>query len=119
MIQRKNNVSPNAAEVSFTVSYTAYDVWSWFEFFGRLLHRNNPFNYDYAFGLVISEADIVHFLVNEPKCIGWMPEKHATPIAQWAINIAFKQGYITKEEKGYKLSPRLKKKNGRPKENDV
>ena len=116
MITRKNNINPDASEVSFTVSYTCFDVWQW-------LHRmvtpiNKEDSMDFVFNLPLSESDIIYTLTHDPKCLGWMPQKHGEPIGRWAISIAIKQKYLIREGTKFLLSRKLAKKNGRPKEGD-
>lgn len=120
MIQRKNQISMGASEVSFTVSYSAIDVWSWLHYMAWLLHRDNPQDFDFALNTPKTKEDVIHFLTNCPDHgLGWMPEKRALPIAEWAFGVALKKKYIlpTYEKDGrqyYTFASMLARKNGRP-----
>lgn len=124
MIQRKNQISMDASEVSFTVSYSAIDVWSWLHYMAWLLHRDNPQDFDRALNVPKSKQDIIHFLTHCPDHgLGWMPEKRALPIAEWAFALALKKKYIlpTYEKDGrqfYTFAAMLARKNGRPRTED-
>ena len=115
MIQRKNNINIEAAEVSLQISFTSYDVWSWMEHLSWLLHRDDSRYYSFALSQEFTDTDIIHFLSNDSKCLGWMAAKNAEPVARWAIRIAEKQGYLIKEGDIYRLGKRMTVKNGRPK----
>ena len=120
MIQRKNQITLGSSEISFSVSYSAIDVWSWLHHFAWLMHRDNPLDFDVALNTPRTKQDIIHFLTHCPDHgLGWMPEKRALPIAEWAFDMALKRKYLlpTFEKDGrqyYTLASMLAKKNGRP-----
>lgn len=124
MITRKNNINPESDEISFVVSYSAVDVWSWLHHFCWLLHRDNPNDFDFALHSPKSKMDFIHYLVHSTDFgLGWMPEKRATPIAEWAFEVALRQKYIkpSKEKNGiqyYAFTAMMTKKNGRPRKED-
>lgn len=109
-----------ASEVSFTVSYSAIDVWSWLHYMAWLMHRDNPQDYDFALNTPKTKEDVIHFLTHcSDHGLGWMPEKRALPIAEWAFGVALRKKYIlpTYEKDGrqfYTFASMLAKKNGRP-----
>lgn len=125
MIQRKNNISTDADEISFTVSFSSVDVWSWLHHFCFLLHRDDPHDYNFALDLPKSKMDFVHYLVHSTDHgVGWMPEKKATLIAEWAFELALRKKYIkpSKEKNGiqyYAFTAMMTKKNGRPRKEDM
>ena len=124
MIQRKNQISLGASEVSFTVSYSAIDVWSWLHYMAWLLHRDNPQDFDFALNCPKTKEDVIHFLTHcSDHGLGWMPQKRALPIAEWAFALALKKKYIlpTYEKDGrqfYTFASMLARKNGRPRKED-
>jgi hypothetical protein len=118
MITRKNNINLDSAEVSFTISYTCFDVWQWLHRMACFLHQDDKEMFDFAFNLVMSESDVVYTLTHDPKSLGWMSQKHAEPIARWAVNIAIKQDYLIREGTKFLLSRKLAKKNKRNQEGE-
>ena len=124
MIQRKNNISLDADEISFMVSFSAVDVWSWLHHFCWLLHRDTPQLYDFALNTPKSKEDIIHFITHSPDHgLGWMPEKRALPIAEWAFSTAIRKKYIliAGEKDGrtmYKFASMMARKHGRPRKED-
>ena len=124
MIQRKNNIRLDADEISFTVSFSAVDVWSWLHHMAWLMHRDNPEFFDFSLNLPKSKEDIIHFIINSPNHgLGWMPEKRALPIAEWAFATAIRKKYllIAGEKDGrtmYNFASMLVRKHGRPKKED-
>ena len=113
MIQRKNNINLEASEISLQVSFTFYDVWTWFQRFAWLFHRDNPSDYPFALSQEFSQVDLIHYLVNQP--LSWMAAKNAEPVAKWALHAAVRQEYLIKEGDIYRLGKRMTVKNGRPK----
>lgn len=117
MIQRKSQINVNSAEISLTLSFTSADIWMWLNYLTRVYYRvEYPENYAYVFNkLTFSKDDLIYYFTHEPRCLAWMTEKRATPIATWGIVQAEKKGYIIPVSGGYRLAERLAKKNGRPK----
>ena len=118
MILRKNSINPEAREVSLVISFSPVDAWAWLSYFGWLFHRNDEREFGFALSLVHTEENLVRWLSLDKNALGWMPKKHATPVAKWAVATAVRQGYLAKVEGGYRLTERMLKKNGRPREKE-
>lgn len=116
MIQRKSQINVNSAEISLTLSFTSADIWFWLNYYCRVYYYIDYCdNYQRLFfETVVTKEDVCYYFAHEPRCLGWMPEKHARPIADWAFTQALKKGYIISVSGGYRLAERLAKKNGRP-----
>ncbi len=116
MIFRKNQINPEASEVMMMVSFTTADCWRWLNTLYHRLSNGLDKSDELATETTFTEEDLASWLSREPTILGWMPEKHATPICKWCIRVARDKGYLVKEGKHYMLTERMGAKNGRPKE---
>ena len=115
MILRKTKINPEAAEVSTTVSFSAADVWNWLNYYAKINHIEYDSNYRKLFFEDTEKKEyLTYYFAHDPRCLGWMPLKHAAPLAEWGFNIALKKGYVRPIEGGYRLSEKVGKRNGRP-----
>lgn len=107
--------------MSFMVSFSATDIWSWLHHFCWLLHRGKEADYDFALNLPKFKEDIIYYLLHSADHgLGWMPEKRALPIAEWAFDLAVRKKYLLPAgekdgRKYYTFAAMLARKVGRPK----
>jgi hypothetical protein len=120
MICRKNVISLDSEEISFTISFTAVDTWAMLHHLVRLRHKDKPENLDWALNSPVSKSDLIFYLTHDAShALGWLPERRSMPIAEWVISNGVKHKYLKQErdEDGrayYTFSAMMGNRNGRP-----
>ena len=112
MIERKNNINPQAEVVQISFSYSRADVRRWVRIYVREACAPDGLREDEASRAAVTELDFTRWLCNHPLAFCAIEQPWAGQLARWAFARAVKLGYLAedKDKPGYyRLTPKALK----------
>ena len=103
MIERKNNINPQAEVVQITFSYSRADIKRWVRVFVREVCGRDGLLEPEARQLTLTELVFTRWLRSHPAAFYSIEEPWAGQLARWAFTQAVTLGYLAedKDKPGY------------------
>lgn len=98
MIERKNNINPQAEVVQITFSYSRADIKRWVRVFVREVCGRDGLLEPEARQLTLTELDFTRWLRSHPLAFYSIEEPWSGQLARWAFVQAVTLGYLAEAE---------------------
>lgn len=103
MIERKNNINPQAEVVQISFSYSRADVRRWVRIYVREACAPDGLREDEASRAAVTELNFTRWISSHPLAFCAIEQPWAGQLARWAFARAVKLGYLAedKDKPGY------------------
>lgn len=98
MIERRNNINPQAEIVQIAFSYSRADVRRWMRVFVREVCGRDGLLEPEARQLTLTELDFTRWLRSHPAAFYSIEEPWSGQLSRWAFAQAVKLGYLAEAE---------------------
>lgn len=98
MVERKNNINPQAEVVQITFSFSRADVRRWLRIYVRESCSPDGLREDEASRTAVTEVDFTRWLCCHPAAFYALEQPWAGQLARWAFAQAVKLGYLAEVE---------------------
>lgn len=98
MIERKNNINPQAEVVQITFSYSRADVRRWLRVYVREMCAPDGLREDEASRTAVTEVDFTRWLCSHSLAFYSIEEPWSKQLARWAFVRAVTLGYLAEAE---------------------
>lgn len=98
MVERKNNINPQAEVVQISFSFSRADIKRWMSVYVREMCAPDGLREDEARRTAVTEVDISRWLCNHPLAFCAIEQPWSYQLARWAFTQAVKLGYLAEVE---------------------
>lgn len=98
MVERKNNINPQAEIVQIAFSYSRADVRRWLRLYVREACAPDGLREEEASRAAVTELDFSRWLCNHPAAFYSIEQPWAGQLARWAFVQAVKLSYLAEVE---------------------